>query len=198
MTTSTKTSTKTIERELMNLDFPYDVLTKACELFNMLDLLGVPREPRRSKVKCYCIYQAYIELHKPIIPDPCYIGKILGLSTSESDLAISKRPSYKHGFIPRRMTASPQAILKSYLTNNMTLPDDIVDDMNITFDKILTNKPSLLQDKPKPIVAAFILCYSATIGLSVDKDDLTAAFYLEYPTIRSRVALIEDAVLELI
>jgi hypothetical protein len=193
-----KLPTKGVENEILKLQFPSDILKKACEIYRMLDIGVVPRDAKRSKIKCYCIFQAYIELDKQIIPDPCYIGKALDLNTFDSNLSITKRPSYKNGHIPKRIKTSPQLILNSYITNNMSLPDDIVFNINDTFGKVLASKPALLQEKPKPLVAAFILSYASYTGLGIDKDDLANVFYLEYNTIRSKLELVKPGVLEFV
>ena len=195
---SKKVPTKGVENEILRLQFSSDILNKACEIYRMLDLDMVPRDPKRTKIKCYCIFQAYIELGKPIVPDPCYIGKVLGLNAFDSNISISKRPAYKNGYIPKRNKTSLQLILNSYLTNNMSLPDDIVFNINDTFAKLLESRPALLQETPKPLVAAFILSYASCAGLGIDKEDLSRVFYLEYNTIRVKLDLIKDTVLEFI
>jgi len=189
-------STRGVESEILRLQFSPDILTKACDIYRMLDLNMVPRDPKRTRIKCYCVFQAYIELGKPIVPDPCYIGKILGLNASDSNISITKRPGYKNGYIPKRNKTSLQLILNSYLTDNMCLPDDVVFNITDTFNKLLASRPALLQEMPKPLVAAFILSYALATGLGIDKEDLSRVFYLEYNTIRAKLDLVKDSILE--
>lgn len=188
------TPTRAVEMEIRKLYFPDDVLTKACEIYKMLDIGSVPREPRRSKIKCYCIFQAYNELSKTIIPDPCYVGEKLGLSPFDSNQSISKRPAYKNGYMPKRTTQSPQFMLRTYVTVNMSLPDDMIDNITETFDRVLRGKPTLLLEQPKALVAAYILSYAEFAGLVIDKDDLTTVFYIKYPSIRAKLELFKGAV----
>lgn len=192
---TTKSAKSAIEREIMEVSLPIDIITKGCEIYSMLDFDGVPRGNNRSKVKCYCLYQAYIELDKQIIPDPCYIGKLLGLSAFDSDLSVSKRPSFKDGYVPKRVIMTPKKILASYLANNISLPESVIEGMIDTFNKVIESKPSLLQEKPKPLVAAYILTYSSYTSLCIDKNDLASVFYLEYPTIRSKIELVKDVII---
>ena len=188
-------SSKAIYTEMRRLQFPADVVAKAYEVYTMLDLDTVPRKLKRTKIKCYCLFQAYHELQKPFIPDPCYVGAKLGLSVADSNQSVSKRPSYKDGYVPRRTTQSPQTMLRAYITMNMSLPDDLILNIVETFESVLVAKPALLLEHSKPLVAAYLLAYADCVGIKVDKLDLARVFYINYPSIRQRIGLFKDVLM---
>lgn len=184
-----------IELEITKLPFPPEVKAKACEVYRMIDLKAVPRDVNRSRVKCYCVFQAYNELEYVFVPDPGHIGKELGLALADSNLAIRKRPRFRAGFVPKSVTRTPQSMLQSYLDNHMKLPEDISGDMVSTFNRVLTSNTRLLLERPKPLIAAYITAYAANSGLSVDMNHLTSLLYIRTESVRPIRDMLQECVM---
>lgn len=185
-----------IEQEIHALHFPQDIRTTACEVYNMLDMPTVPRKIKRSKVKCYCVFQAYNELQRPFIPDAGFIGNQLGLDITNSNLSISKRPKYKEGYSPKSVTRTPQFMLRSYIQEYMPLPEDLMEDMLGTFNNVLSSTPRLLLEQAKPLVAAYIMAYTELNGMSANMTDLASVLFIRESSIRSLLETLRSCVME--
>lgn len=181
-----------IEKELLDLPFPHPVKTKACEVLEMLDVKAVPRDKNRSKIKCYCLFQAYNELEYLSVPDPTYIGEKLGLTSVESSSAINTRPKYKIGLTPKSVTRTPQAVLRSFLDDRMPVPGDIKNRMMNVFTSILEANPNLLAERTKPLVAGYIVAYADMASLCVPICDIETAMCVRASEIRRITKLLQE------
>jgi len=143
---------------ISTLPLPKCIQMTACLIYSQLYLPKIPRKGNRSKILCYCIYQAYIECDMGIV-DACSIGIKLGMTSNKSLSAINNRPKYKEGFKPLSPTVTPVKMLLAYIKGILDLPEEITKSMVIIFeDAIITNK-HIMKQQIKPLIAAFIMCY---------------------------------------
>ena len=185
-------ASKNILQEIASLNFSRTILNKACEIYGWLALKETPRGIHRKKVICYCIFQAPIELEEGII-DTCEIAKVLGMNFNQAKSAVDNRPPLKKGFRPKSPTVSLVATMKSYATDALFLPEDIVTSMEIIFRELLQKNQSLVNEQHKPLVAAFIICYIRHNSMEVDEVKLAETFHLGKSTIQPKYRLVEEA-----
>jgi hypothetical protein len=174
-----------ISSEIRKYDFSDDIQFKAKEIYSWLDLDCVPRQSKRSKIICFCIRQAYVELYG-ISPNPCSIAEKIKLDLKYVDSAVSNPPNLKKGFKLRSPTNDPVEYMINYSRSSLHLPEQVLKVMEITFTRVLHKNPQLYQEQLNPLVSAFILFYSEENGISINKNKIAKDFYLNLNTILLR------------
>lgn len=180
-----------IALDLAKYDFPDGVKNKACEIFFRLDV-GNPRNKQRTKMICYCVHQAMIELKLCNI-DPKNLGTKFGLSKQETNSAIASNPCYKAGFTHNNSTTNPSDILRMYASQSFMFEDQIVEDMVQSFDQLIIKSESLLTKQARTLIAAFMWHYMSCNGYMIDQNDFAEVFGLQFTTIRLHQKDIVDA-----
>ena len=191
-----RNSCSVVEAKIESLSLPREIQEKTYELY--LEIQDTKRrKDQRLKYLSFCIHQAYIEM-KMMPPDPSKIADMLDISPTVALAAIAKRPPFSPTLVLTSSTISLSDMIRFHAEKTLCLPVDQVTFMVDHFNKLILFDKSLKNDQPKPLIAAFILCYASNNSLKIDIENLAKAFYLESSTIKGRRRKIQDSYLKML
>jgi len=182
-----KRVSKGIVPDIENLRYPEKIKRQAVRIYKQLDT-GEHKETRRKKIACYCMYQAHIYFDHEDDINVIELGKSLGLRKTEAKSAVSMKLKYKPGYAPIKPKYSYENVIRKYMMKEWDenqLSGTLVDDLIESFNQLLKDSPALKSKQFNTLIAAFIIHYMKTIGISIDTNKVSEDFGLDSGTVKS-------------
>jgi hypothetical protein len=161
-TTSKNKSNFTKELEVYNL--PDCIIKKANEIHNQMKN-QIRRNTKRTQLKFYCVYNAYIELGRSI--DPFNLGRTFKLKNSDVRKTDSLFSEVRTGYQPPKKITSPLDLLETSGAK-IGLSKESITDLVSDSKSILNKNSSLNQETPQTVAAGLLQYYINNNGIKLE------------------------------
>lgn len=178
---SSKTSEKSILKEMENIPLPEEIKIKAEEIFNKLNP-QTKRGNRRKQLIFFCIHSAYLELGNP--QDPKKIAQLVGIKNSKMTKSLSMYSQAQTGYKPPLIFVTPLDFIPQYC-EMLKLTEETTQDVKLFAETILQKDTTLKQKFPQKIAAGILLYYLTINGIQINKKEYAKVIQLSEVTINN-------------
>lgn len=164
-----KNQYRTIKTELQEIGFPVNIIARADQIYNDLDV-GTKRGKRRKQMMFFCVKTAYNELRIP--EDPNKLANMCGISRSDISKALSMCARTKTNYKAPLVHNTPKEFINicyRKIQDIFTISEETLDEIYDMCDEIMEKDEDLEDEKPQTVAAAIIVFYLGIHGFSIEK-----------------------------